>query len=300
MPQDRAGEPAEPSSPEAGRAWSGHEGAEAFAAVEAGTDWPLGYPFVFKALSGAGREGGVLLDIGCGPGRVAGHAGRALGMRVLGVDASPDMLALAREEDTPGAEYHLVADGRAGGPADACADAAMCNHVLASLPDERTVLEVFTEIHRLLRPGAPFALLTTDPACAGIEYASLRVGEPGVTYGPGEPMRVRLRRTDGTWQSAEPRVAGGDVHGAAGACWLQRCGTTPSDAGRSDGGGRPGACARPRLGRRAAAPPAGGNHRGEALTPGARQGLPSQAGRSPRRAVCGAVTKGPRARAEGV
>lgn len=51
MPQDRAGGPAEPSSPEAGRAWSGHDGAEAFAAVEAGTDWLLGYPFVFKALS---------------------------------------------------------------------------------------------------------------------------------------------------------------------------------------------------------------------------------------------------------
>lgn len=169
--------------------------------MEAGTDWLLGYPFVFKALSGAGREGGVLLDFGCGPGHVAGHTGRALGMRVLGVDASPDMLALAREEGTPEAEYHLVADGRVGGLADACADAAMCNHVLESLPDERTVLEVFAEIHRLLRPGAPFALLTTDPACAGIEYASLRVGEPGVTYGPGEPMPVRLRRTDGTWQS---------------------------------------------------------------------------------------------------
>ncbi|MFI1102141.1 class I SAM-dependent methyltransferase [Streptomyces melanogenes] len=198
MPQDRAGGPAEPSSPEAGRAWSGHEGAEAFAAVEAGTDWLLGYPFVFKALAEAD---GALLDFGCGPGRVAAHAARALGMRIIGVDASPDMLALARKEGTPGAEYHLVADGRVGGLPDACADAAMCNHVLASLPDEGTVLEVFTEIHRLLRPGAPFALLTTDPACAGIEYASLRVGEPGVTYGPGEPLPVWLRRTDGTWQS---------------------------------------------------------------------------------------------------
>ncbi|MEU4347661.1 class I SAM-dependent methyltransferase [Streptomyces sp. NPDC023838] len=201
MPQDRAGGPAEPSSSGAGRAWSGHEGAEAFAAVEAATDWLLGYPFVFRALAGAGREDGVLLDFGCGPGRVAGRAARVLGMRIIGVDASPEMLALAREEGTPGAEYHLVADGRVGGLPDACADAAMCNHVLASLPDERTVLEVFTEIHRLLRPGAPFALLTTDPACAGIEYASLRVGEPGVTYGPGDPMPVRLRRTDGTWQA---------------------------------------------------------------------------------------------------
>ncbi|GAA0585824.1 class I SAM-dependent methyltransferase [Streptomyces crystallinus] len=184
-----------------GRAWSGQEGAEAFAAVEAATDWLLGYPFVFRALAGARQEGGVLLDFGCGPGRVADRAARVLGMRVIGVDASPDMLALAKEAGTPGAEYHLVEGGRVAALQDACADAAMCNHVMASLPHERTVLEVFTEIHRLLRPGAPFALLTTDPACAGIEYASLRVGEPGVTYAPGDPMPVRLRRTDGTWQS---------------------------------------------------------------------------------------------------
>ncbi|MER5930843.1 hypothetical protein [Streptomyces sp. NPDC002054] len=52
---------------------------------------------------------------------------------------------------------------------------------------------------RLLRPGAPLVLLATDPACSGTEYASLRIGEPGAVYGPGEPFTVRLRRTDGSW-----------------------------------------------------------------------------------------------------
>ncbi|MFG2143177.1 class I SAM-dependent methyltransferase [Streptomyces sp. NPDC048696] len=198
MPQERAGER---SFPEPGRAWAGHDGAEAFAAVDAASDWLLGYPFVFRAVARGSREGGVLLDFGCGPGQVADEAARALGMRIIGVDASPDMLILARDQGTPDAEYHLVADGRVGELPDACADAAMCNHVLASLPDEATLLEVFGEIHRLLRPGAPLALLSTDPSCAGIEYASLKVGEPGVTYRPGEPLTVRLRRTDGTWQS---------------------------------------------------------------------------------------------------
>ncbi|MFJ8386543.1 class I SAM-dependent methyltransferase [Streptomyces sp. NPDC094438] len=198
MPQDQAGE--RPAA-EPGRAWSGREGAEAFASVDAATDWLLGYPFVFRVLAEKSRPGGVLLDFGCGPGHVADHAARRLGMRITGVDASPEMLALARRQATPGAEYHLVTDGRAGDLPDACADAAMCNHVLASLPDEQTVLGVFGEIHRLLRPGAPLAVLTTDPSCGGIEYASLRVGEPGVAYRPGEPLTVRLRRTDGTWQT---------------------------------------------------------------------------------------------------
>uniref|UniRef100_A0AAU2VDZ4 Class I SAM-dependent methyltransferase n=1 Tax=Streptomyces sp. NBC_00003 TaxID=2903608 RepID=A0AAU2VDZ4_9ACTN len=190
-----------PQEPVGGRAWSGREGAEAFAAVDAATDWLVGYPFVFRALAEKSRAGGVLLDFGCGPGRVADHAARRLGMRIIGVDTSPEMLVLARRQNTPGAEYHLVRDGRADELPDACADAAMCNHVLASLPDEQAVLGVFGEIRRLLRPGAPLVLLTTDPAGSGIEYASLRISEPGVTYRPGRPMSVRLRRTDGTWQT---------------------------------------------------------------------------------------------------
>ncbi|MFD6973165.1 class I SAM-dependent methyltransferase [Streptomyces sp. NPDC059979] len=183
-----------------GAAWSGREGAQAFASVEAATDWLLGYPFVFRALSRRIGSGQVLVDYGCGPGKVADHAARLLGARVLGVDTSPEMLALARASAPAVAEYHLVEDGRVTALADGCADAVMCNHVLASLPTEEAVLGVFTEIRRLLRPGAPFVLLVTDPACSGTEYASLRIGEPGRAYGPGDELTVGLRRTDGSWQ----------------------------------------------------------------------------------------------------
>lgn len=181
-------------------AWSGRDGAQAFAAVEAATDWLLGYPFVFRTLARWVGAGSVLVDYGCGPGKVADHAARLLGARVLGVDTSPEMLALARGAGTAVAEYHLVADGRAACLADGSADAVMCNHVLASLPTEETVLAVFGEIRRILRPGGPLVLLATDPACSGTEYASLRIGEPGGAYGPGDALSVRLRLTDGTWQ----------------------------------------------------------------------------------------------------
>ncbi|NXY99436.1 hypothetical protein HYE82_34710, partial [Streptomyces sp. BR123] len=67
-----------------GGAWSGADGAEAFAAVEAATDWMLGYPFVFRALSRRVGPGPVLVDYGCGPGRVADRAARLLGARVVG------------------------------------------------------------------------------------------------------------------------------------------------------------------------------------------------------------------------
>ncbi|MFD5413295.1 class I SAM-dependent methyltransferase [Streptomyces nojiriensis] len=189
-----------PGGAEDGTAWSGRAGARAFAAVEAATDWLLGYPFVFRALDRRIGAGAVLVDYGCGPGRVADEAARRLGARVLGVDTSPEMLALARASATAVADWHLVEDGRVTGLPDGCADAVMCNHVLASLPTEEAVLGVFTEIRRLLRPGAPFVLLATDPACSGTEYASLRIGDPGGVYGPGDELTVRLRRTDGSWQ----------------------------------------------------------------------------------------------------
>ncbi|THA86933.1 class I SAM-dependent methyltransferase [Streptomyces sp. A0592] len=183
-----------------GTAWSGHEGAQAFAAVEGATDWLLGYPFVLRALAGRIGAGRLLVDYGCGPGKVADHAARVLGARVLGADTSPQMLELARTSATAVAGFHLVENGRVTGLPDGCADAVMCNHVLASLPTEEALLGVFGEIRRLLRPAAPFVLLATDPACSGTEYASVRIGEPGEVYAPGDAVTVRLRRTDGTWQ----------------------------------------------------------------------------------------------------
>ncbi|MFF4369045.1 class I SAM-dependent methyltransferase [Streptomyces sp. NPDC001594] len=190
-----AAEPAE------GTTWSGTEGARAFAAVEAATDWLLGYPFVFRALARRGiGAGAVIVDYGCGPGKVADRAARLLGARVIGVDTSPEMLALARAPGTAVAEFHLVEGGRTAGLADGCADAVMCSHVLASLPDEETVVSVFLEVRRLLRPGGPFVLLSTDPDCGGTEYASLRIGGPGPARAPGQELSVGLRRTDGTWQ----------------------------------------------------------------------------------------------------
>ncbi|GHE75111.1 class I SAM-dependent methyltransferase [Streptomyces vinaceus] len=185
---------------EEGGAWSGPAGAEAFAAVEAATDWLLGYPFVFEALSRRIGADDLLVDYGCGPGRVADRAARVLGARVVGVDTSAEMLALARSTAPAVAEFHLVRDGRVTGLPDGCADAVMCNHVLASLPTEEALLGVFAEVRRLLRPGAPFVVLSTDPACTEREYVSLRVGAPGASYRPGEEMPLRLLRTDGSWQ----------------------------------------------------------------------------------------------------
>ncbi|MDA5282310.1 class I SAM-dependent methyltransferase [Streptomyces sp. Isolate_45] len=189
-----------PAGDTGGAAWSGSEGAQAYAAVEAATNWLLGYPFVFGTLSRRVGAGSVLVDYGCGPGKIADRAARRLGAYVIGVDISPQILALARTGARAVAEFHLVENGRVTALANGCADAVMCNHVLASLSTREAVLDVLKEIRRLLRPGGLFVLLSTDPAHSGTEYASLRIGEPGEEYGPGDQLTVRLLRTDGSWE----------------------------------------------------------------------------------------------------
>ncbi|MFJ8044679.1 class I SAM-dependent methyltransferase [Kitasatospora sp. NPDC096147] len=109
----------------------------------------------------------LVADLGCGPGHVTGwlaahgahahgtHAHGAPGVRAVGIDLSPAMVALARQQH-PAAEFregdlrHLpAADGEFGG--------AVALYSLIHLPpaEHRAVL---AEIHRTLRPGAPLLL----------------------------------------------------------------------------------------------------------------------------------------------
>jgi SAM-dependent methyltransferase len=175
------------------------EGAAGFAAADRATDWLLGHSFVFAELRLAERPGATLLDFGCGPGEVADHVAHRYRTRVIGVDESPAMLRTARRRGTPGATYHLARTGRVPSLPDACADMAMCAFVLTCLPEPDAHRQLLSEMRRLLRPGGRLALLTVNPAAYGVQFTSVRVGEPGVHYAPGDPLvgsgAPRARRT---------------------------------------------------------------------------------------------------------
>jgi arsenite methyltransferase len=110
---------------------------------------------------GAG-PGDRVLDVGCGPGFYVAELLEQVGPTgsVVGVDASPQTLALARRR-TDGADnvaLHL-ADATALPVADASFDAALSVQVLEYVADLDAALG---ELHRALRPGGRLVVWDVD------------------------------------------------------------------------------------------------------------------------------------------
>jgi SAM-dependent methyltransferase len=116
--------------------------------------WRLNWPAFLELLPAAGRR---TLDLGCGEGR-GGVELRGRGHRVVGVDAAPTMVALARETGAY-EDVHL---------ADAAAlplDAASVDVVVAymSLHDIEDLAGTLREVARVLAPGGRMCAAVVHP-----------------------------------------------------------------------------------------------------------------------------------------
>ena len=78
---------------------------------------------------------------------------------------------------------------------DAGFSAAVCFTMLHHVPSEEAQDRLFGEVHRVLRPGAPFA--GTDSTGRGLGFALLHVGDTRVVIDPDE-LPGRLRAADST------------------------------------------------------------------------------------------------------
>jgi SAM-dependent methyltransferase len=104
-----------------------------------------------------GPPGRATLEIGCGEGRVARDL-RDRGHRVIAVDASPTLIALAHETD-PDGEY-VVADAAALPFADASFDLVVAHNSLMDFDD---LAGSVAEAARVLEPTGRFAIAVVHP-----------------------------------------------------------------------------------------------------------------------------------------
>lgn len=110
-------------------------------------------------LAGALPAGARVLDVGSGTGLPTARQLCAAGHRVVGIDLSPSMVKLARD-NAPGAEFHRldIADlrgGRLGGPGSF--DGVAAYFSLLMLP-RAEIPYALGLLHDLLRPGGLMAL----------------------------------------------------------------------------------------------------------------------------------------------
>lgn len=173
-----------------------------FAEVDSRLGWTLGYPFALRALGVGGPDTPkMLLDYGCGPGMVANRIARRYDIRVIAVDPSAEMLAIASKRYChPRITYRQIWDNRLDFVADGSMDVAMSCFVFIVQPSRDQLRAIAAEVWRVLRPGGRFVVLDPHPDHVGIRSSTgLLRGEPGVAYHDGDPLVARLLLTNGEW-----------------------------------------------------------------------------------------------------
>jgi SAM-dependent methyltransferase len=131
-----------------------------------------GAPASEYVLTRLGVTPGVrLLDVGCGIGGVSRMAAMA-GATVTGIDLTPEFVetaqTLSERVGLADRTEFVVTAGESTPFDDGSFDGAVLVHVGMNIPDKTAV---FTEVHRLLRPGGRFAL-----------YEQMRTGEGALPY----------------------------------------------------------------------------------------------------------------------
>jgi ubiquinone/menaquinone biosynthesis C-methylase UbiE len=106
-------------------------------------------------------QGEQVLDIGCGPGFLCEAIAAGVGSAgaVVGIDISPDLIALCERRSPPHCLSYAVGDATKIEQPDASFDAVTCTQVAEYVTD---VDRVLSEAYRVLKPGGRAVFVATD------------------------------------------------------------------------------------------------------------------------------------------
>lgn len=169
---------------------------QAFFAARA-TTWDTRFGDDLPAYAAAVAEadlpaGSIVIDVGCGTGRALPAIRDAVGPggSVVGIDLTPQMLAVAQPRAAASRAPLVLADARSLPIADAAADAVFAAGLVTHLPDADAGLR---ELARVTRPGGRLVLFHPSgrAALAARHGRALRPDEPLAET----PLRRTTQRT---------------------------------------------------------------------------------------------------------
>lgn len=151
----------------------------------------------------------VVLEIGCGIGRIARWASADFG-EYIGVDVSPEMIRKATSYHMPHATFRAVSGADLSGIPAGSIDFAFSFAVFQHIPDKAAIFSYFAETTRVLRHGGIFRLHMKGLLSATVGRWALEAGfsnnQKLVSAGLTRIPFMRLRYLD-TWQGRSIRPA---------------------------------------------------------------------------------------------
>jgi SAM-dependent methyltransferase len=171
-------------------------------------------PGILSLLKPIRDREGIVVELGCGSGLLTRYLVDA-GHRVIATDASPAMLALARQT-VPDVEQ-LVELVLPDDPIPACDAVVAVGHPFSYLPNEESIDQAFVSAAQSLRPGGLLAVDICDLEWGVAHGDAANLGRAGddwaiiTEFSMPSPTRfvrqmaVFLRNGDGSWRRDDER-----------------------------------------------------------------------------------------------
>ncbi len=135
------------------------------------------------------QDGYLILDLGCGSGIPTRYLA-SKGMRVIGIDISPEMISLAKKQ-VPGVPF-ICADMETQWPKDTF-DGICVFFSLLHLPKEKAV-RLLLKIYHWLKPGGMFVITVVEGTTEGLCEDFMGEGVPVyLSYYTKEELMFSLR-----------------------------------------------------------------------------------------------------------